>query len=336
MPDQPSIADTRPADAPNPVTAVFGWLERPDGGRIRHARWEPRGPARATLVILQGRSEFLEKYQEQAEDWCRRGFRVLSFDWRGQGLSTRLLAARHKGHIPDYRLLLDDAVSYLETIAAPLRTGPAIVFGHSMGGHLALHLLARCAATADGRPGFSAAILAAPMLSLWFTPYPAWLARRVITAATAVGWGRCYAAGQGDYQPAVANRFPGNPLTRDPERYAVYHRGFARNPDLVLGGVTFGWLAATLRSIDRLTARGVLERITAPVLILSAPQDRVVRGTDHPVLAHRLPNAVLCRYPDAGHEILMEADAVRNRAWADIDAFLAERCGLPPFRPEPG
>ena len=39
------------------------------------------------MLLLQGLSEFLEKYAEVAAGLTGRGFEVYSFDWRGQGHS---------------------------------------------------------------------------------------------------------------------------------------------------------------------------------------------------------------------------------------------------------
>jgi lysophospholipase len=58
------------------------------------------------------------------------------------------------------------------------------------------------------------------------------------------------------------------------------------------------------------------------VLLLSALQDRVVRADAHRLVAARLANATRIDYSDAKHELLMERDAIRDRVWADIDAFL--------------
>src|SRR5215510_8086444 len=88
------------AKNPVPSGATTGILKCPNGMRLRFARWEPtRGPRRGTVCVFHGRGEFIEKYFEVVRDLRDRGFAVATFDWRGQGLSDRLLSDRTKGHI---------------------------------------------------------------------------------------------------------------------------------------------------------------------------------------------------------------------------------------------
>ena len=57
------------------------------------AIWNSTGTARASVVLFGGRGEFIEKYAtEVVGELLARGFAVLSMDWRGQGLSSRMLA----------------------------------------------------------------------------------------------------------------------------------------------------------------------------------------------------------------------------------------------------
>ena len=109
------------------------------------------------MVVSPGRTEPLDKYFEVIGELQARGFVVLAHDWRGQGLSARMLPDPLKGHaegsgpfLSDYRLLLDHFEDRLPR--------PWIQLGHSMGGCLSLLALAR------GETRFSACALSAPML----------------------------------------------------------------------------------------------------------------------------------------------------------------------------
>ena len=69
----------------------------------------------------------------------------------------------------------------------------------------------------------------------------------------------------------------------------------------------------------------MLERVTMPVIILAAVHDRLVSFRAIERAARRLPNARLVAFgPEARHEILREADPVRDKALAAADAFLDE------------
>ena len=74
-------------------------------------------------------------------------------------------------------------------------------------------------------------------------PYLSLPISRVLTK---LGRGERYAAGQHDYNGGD-RQFLNNPLSHDRERFDVIEKYFDANPDLKVGGVTWGWLAATLQ-----------------------------------------------------------------------------------------
>ena len=75
---------------------------------------------------------------------------------------------------------------------------------------------------------------------------------------------------------------------------------------------------------------GVLEAVKVPTLIVATTADKLVSYRAIADAAARLPNAELVTFGDeAHHEILREADPVRDRALAAIDGFL-DRIALRP------
>src|SRR4051794_4241814 len=96
----PAIADLHSSPAnPAPPGGVVEWLAEASGVKIRTARWIlPARDARGTVVLAQGRTEFIEKYHEVIRELIARKFSVVTFDWRGQGLSSRALEDKRKGH----------------------------------------------------------------------------------------------------------------------------------------------------------------------------------------------------------------------------------------------
>lgn len=296
--------------------AVFGWLDLPDGARLRTAHWPAAGTVRGSAVVLTGRAEFIEKYEETARTLRARGFEVFAMDWRNQGLSTRPQPNPQRHHVEDFAVLVDDLERYLARAVAPRAGGPLLLLAHSMGGLVAtLH-------AARHPERFRAAILSTPMHAVNLRGVPAWLARLLADTACALGLGGHYAFGQTDYDPRDA-AFDGNVITGDPRRYAVFHDAYRDRPELRVGGVSFGWLRAAFRASDAVCRSLPLDRVRYPVLLLSAPGDRVVDSRAQRAVARRWPTCTLIEYPQARHEVLMERDAIRDRVWADIDAFLA-------------
>src|ERR1700748_470687 len=112
------------------------WLEV-DGVRLRAARVgaAPGRPSRGVCSLLNGQTEFIEKYFEVIDELRGRGFSVVTFDWRGQGGSDRQLPDARKAHIENFTAYDQDLDTVIrETVmplAAQLRAQP-IVMSHSM------------------------------------------------------------------------------------------------------------------------------------------------------------------------------------------------------------
>ena len=82
------------------------------------------------------------------------------FDWRGQGLSDRLIDNPYLGHIDDFSSYDKEFEEIIDKVYLPFCPKPWIGMGHSMGGWL-------IAAKGETRPEiFKLIILCAPMLSL--------------------------------------------------------------------------------------------------------------------------------------------------------------------------
>lgn len=297
---------------------TFGTTVLPDGIRLRTAVWSTADGTddRGTVLILNGRAEFLEKYQEFASELVQRRFRVVSFDWRGQGLSTRTPPEDETAHTLSFEPLVADAIVMTDRLINP-DDGPAILFGHSMGGGLGLRLLAE-------RPGaFAAAIFTAPMIDPVGSRGGRTLAR--LLAPLMVLFGRALRHPPGEDYRLEAIRLAGynELLTSDPVRGHVQRALILQNPALGVRGVTWGWLSAAFAAGRRL--RAAAPSIRTPTLFVLAGIEALVDNPGAEAIAAAMPAAEVVRYAEARHEILMETDAIRVRFWADVDAFLARR-----------
>ena len=94
------------------------------------------------------------------------------------------------------------------------------------------------------------------------------------------------------------------------------------NPDVAIGGVTFGWLDATFNSIQHMMVDGYLEGITTPVIMVSAGADEIVSVAAQKKICRRVPNCHLVVIPNALHELLIETDAVLEKFWEIFDEFI--------------
>ena len=310
--------DTAPG--PAAATGIGGgtvhWLDTPDGLRLRAAHW-PAG-RRGTVLLLNGRTEFIEKYLESVAELQARGFAVWTLDWRGQGLSSRLLPDPVLNHAVRFADMLADLDLLLDRLVLPGLEGRALVMlAHSMGGHLGALALAR-------RPGvFTRAVLSAPMID--FRRHPA-LRRplmQVLLRLALLRPGVAARHGPGTSRlPPLDRPFAGNPLTACPVRYAADVALQRADPRLQGGGATWGWQRAAADSVADLHRPGVARSITLPVLLLLAGQERLVDNRALRRFARRLPDAELVEVPGARHELLREHDRHRHQVWAAIDRFL--------------
>src|ERR1700741_82565 len=93
------------------------------GASLRAARFEPAPdvPARGVCVLLNGQTEFIEKYFEVIDELRSRGFAVAALDWRGQGGSVRLIPeAPLKGHIHDFTEYDADLQALMVELVTPM------------------------------------------------------------------------------------------------------------------------------------------------------------------------------------------------------------------------
>jgi len=171
------------------------------------------------VLLLNGRTEFIEKYLEPVQELQRRGFAVWSLDWRGQGLSSRLLPNLLPGHAVSFGDHLDDLDLLLDRLVLPGLGGqakggpPLVLLAHSMGGHLGARLLAR-------RPGlFARAILSAPMMDFRRKRGLTRQAVRLLAGAACLVPGVAARPGPGTARlPPLDRPFEDNPLTGCPDR----------------------------------------------------------------------------------------------------------------------
>jgi lysophospholipase len=300
-----------------PASARESHWHTADGHAIRRIDWTagPSVDRRGSLLFLPGRGDHYEKYLESLAHWRGRGWQVTAIDWRGQSGSGRLGFDAITGHVDDFSMWVEDLAAFWadwkRTAAAP-----RVLVGHSMGGHLALRALA------EGRVDPAALVTTAPMLGLHPGFVPPALLHAVARLMRRLGDPRRPAWKWSETPGALPATRIGL-LTHDAERYADEGWWREARRELVMGPGSWGWIAAALASIRRLRRPGLLESVQTPVLIVATDHDRLVEFKAIARAVGRLPKGELVRFgPEARHEILREADPVRDKALAAIDQFL--------------
>jgi lysophospholipase len=288
-----------------------------DGKRLRVGSWEPApGLAqRGFCAILDGQTEFIEKYEEVTGELAARGFAGAILDWRGQGGSDRLLADPLKGHVADFSEYDGDLSAFMDAVVRPAASAPPIALAHSMGAHVLIRALHR------NPEGFSAAVMTAPMLRTSTRGFPRWLVRAICFAHAQAGSANAWVWGM-DARDPLRIPFEDNLVTSDRKRFARNRALVAGQPEIRLAGPTWRWLEAAYRSMARIDEPGFAEAIATPCLIFGAGRDRIVETEAIRDFVQRLPHARYIEIPEAEHEILMECDAIRAVFWNEFDAFV--------------
>lgn len=293
------------------------WFRGAGGLRLRLAYWAAPKDVRGTVFISPGRGEPIEKYYETISDLIKRGFCVVVHDWRGQGLSARLLPDRLKCHARSADEFLDDYQRLLDVFEdrAPK---PWLMLGHSMGAALNLATLNR------GETRMAGACFTNPMLRVKTGKHALW------SVNFQTNWQVNHGRGT-DYVPELfddpfTHTFEDNALTHDSARYEIWHEQLFACPHLAVGSPTWGWLQFALKLGEDLLkdkARS-LKNVKLPVTVVCSGDDHVINKLPTRAFTRKLGGGRYVEIANAEHELLIEQDTYRNEVMAEFDAMADE------------
>jgi lysophospholipase len=298
---------------PLPEAAICHDVTTSDGKHlravtVRHTR------AKGTIFILNGRAEYVERYFETVNDLVTRGFAVVSFDWRGQGGSQRLLKDPMRGFVnsmSEYDKDLAAIIGLADRLDFP---EPRFALAHSTGGHILLRAL-------RDKKYFKRAIITAPLLGIHFGSWPIPVVRLLTLGAKIFGLSWNYLPGRSQ-GPLNREAYPNNPLTSDRGRWNRDVETIELEPKLSIAGPTYAWLRAVMNSLRELHNWPRGKGPSCPTLIVMAGLDRVVSNTDIRQFVDHTAGFSLITIEDSRHEILMETNAIRAKFFAAFDAYL--------------
>ena len=100
--------------------------------------WSPQGESKAVVCLIHGLGEHCSRYDHVARALNQVGYAMLAFDLRGHGRS-----GGPRGHAPSADAFLED-IDHLFVQAKKRYPGkPRFIYGHSLGGILALYYCLR-------------------------------------------------------------------------------------------------------------------------------------------------------------------------------------------------
>jgi lysophospholipase len=226
---------------------------------LRYGVYQPKEGVAANrfVILMNGRTEYLEKYNYFVDDLdlppdCH----LLTMDHRGQGASGGA-----RGHIDSYDTFCKDTARIIEKV---VQSRPYIMIAHSMGGLITLY------GSLEGHFRPEKMLLFSPLLGLRDDPMPKPLARKLASAVAGLGVGHISAHfGQNN-----KTNFDKNKLTHSIDRYMRIQSAPHQIPS-----VTFGWVHASFCAIDAIFNADKIKNLNSDVSIIGSPDDKVVDPT---------------------------------------------------------
>ena len=241
-----------------------------DGTELLVREWAPAGGSWATVVLVHGIAEHSGRYEHVGTWLAAAGLKVVGFDLRGFGASTG-----RRAYVERWTEIHDDVADRLAAARASAGGRPVVLWGHSLGGLIALGY---CVA-ATPRPLPDALVLSAPALD-----------------SSTPGWQRVLARVLTRLVPTlpVRNAFDGSVLSRDP---AVGERYLA---DPLNHHATTARLGAEALA-EQARVRSALDRLSVPTFVYHGEDDRLVPTASSEPLG-RVPGVTRRTWPGLRHE----------------------------------
>ena len=200
-------------------------------------------------------------------------------------------------------------------VTRPDATIPFVVLGHSEGGLVALRA-AQQGLAMDGL------VLSSPAFGLSALPRPRSDFAKFTPAMRALRLSWIRTPDQGGWKREGPDGFQSG-RTHDPARGKVQSAWMLANPDLRMGGRSLGWFAAFFDASE--AAARDAGKVTIPTLMLDAGRDKMVTATPQTRVCDAMPACRETRYPNAGHDLHLESDAIRQSWLTTVIDFTRTR-----------
>lgn len=219
-------------------------LRTADGLTLAGRCWTPEAEPLAAVCLVHGLGEHIGRYDSAAESFTRAGLALMGTDLRGHGNSEG-----RRGHVPAFDTYLDDISRTLEKARTDFPGKPLFLYGHSLGGLIALYYALK------NPPELSGVTASAPALQLAEEPPPGQL--RLLKTLTAL-----------HLNPTLSNRLDDMKLSRDINVVRAY-----RNDPLTHDRITAS-LAVGMIEAGR-WCRKHAGRLQIPALLLHGCADQI-------------------------------------------------------------
>ena len=264
-----------------------------DNTKIRYRVYQATNQTKKDVILfVQGRNEFIEKYDHFYGFLNKLGYQVYTFDLRGQGRSDGA-----RCNIDRYDTYVRDLNEFIKNI--PLIKGQKIdLIAHSAGGLITIIYLQK----EDVDHKINKVILSSPFLGI-ISSTPPFLLEIYFKLRSLI-----------KSNDAVNQDFKENNQTHDEVLYNKF-----KNNDLKCGKPAYGWVAASVRAFD--SAFSNIKRTNRPLTILVSDTDTIVDvNRTKEFCREATANCELVEFKGMYHELLNEVG--RGKVFQTIQAHL--------------
>ena len=284
----------------------ISWIES-NGEIIRYGLLKNSSePMTSCLVFLNGRCEWIEKYQFLlSEIKFPKGTGFLTVDHRGQGGSSG-----HRSYIDGYHQFSEDIQNVINNL---IPNTPYILMGHSMGGLISLF------STIEGYLNPQKLILCSPLLRFPDRPVPAILAKPLAKLLSRGPLKKIFTGGVYDNY----SDFEDNNQTQWKEGYdKVVNRPWHQHAP------TVSWVNSTFHACHQIFDEKKIATIKIPVHIFCPSHETVVNGSGSPDWTRKAKSLgvkVTQDFMQGGlHELVNEKKEIRSIITKYIENELAK------------
>ena len=271
-----------------------------DGTRLFEQIWRPNHEPKAVMAIVHGYTEHSGRYRHLAQIAMNKGIAVEAFDLRGHGRSSG-----SRGFVRDFRHYVSDLSQFLLRVRKRNTNQPVFLFGHSMGGTIAIQLIINEPILAHGLILSGAALTVggsvSPTMQCVITTLSRWFPKLPTVS--------------------IGN---GSVITQNPTAIKDYDQ----DPLVYRGRVPARTGAEVIQAIQSVQKQ--MENMLTPLLILHGTADRVTdpEGSRQLYARARSTDKTFKPYNGLSHSLLEESD--RDLVLNDIFSWIAQRMSTHP------
>jgi acylglycerol lipase len=254
--------------------------------------WLPDGQVKAVILVAHGLGEHISRYTNLVNNVVPLGYAVYGLDHQGHGKSegTRVFVDR-------FQTYLDDLKTFYDIVRKDNPGKKLILYGHSMGGLIAVPYAVQHQSELDGL------VVSAPAIKAGESITPATIVLAKVLSAISPKMG--------------VQTLPSADLSHDKAVVEAYDN----DPLVYRGKVTARLGSEMLSTMSKIEA--LLPSITLPLLILQGSDDRLVNQAGARILYEKAgsKDKTLKIYDGFYHEVHNEPG--NAKVFADIEAWLA-------------